>query len=155
MFRPMRRFRQQLEDSECEEILKKEPRGVLSVHGEDGYPYGMPVNFLYEDGKLYFHGAKQGHKIDALKKDNRVSFCVYDKGYREEGKLGLNIKSVIIFGRIQPVEDPAKREEMTRKIGLKYDPADFVEEEVKRTASSVQILELTIDHMTGKLVNES
>lgn len=76
MFRPMRRFRQQLSDSECEQILKEEPRGVLSVHGEDGYPYGMPVNFLYEDGKLYFHGAKQGHKIDALKKDNRVSFCV-------------------------------------------------------------------------------
>lgn len=155
MFRPMRRFRQQLSDSECEQILKEEPRGVLSVYGEDGYPYGMPVNFLYEDGKLYFHGAKQGHKIDALKKDNRVSFCVYDKGYREEGKLGLNIKSVIIFGRIQPVENPAKREEITRKIGLKYDPADFVGAEVKRTASSVQILELTIDHMTGKLVNES
>lgn len=155
MFRPMRRFKQQLSEEECIEILKKEPRGVLSMIGAEGYPYGIPLNFIYDDGKIYFHGAKSGHKIDALKKESRVSFCVYDQGYRREGKLGLNIRSVVIFGRITFVEDHEKTIEETRKLGLKYDPADFVEEDLKRQGNVVRVLELTIDHMTGKLVNES
>lgn len=95
----------------------KRSRGVLSVRGEDGCPCGMPINFLYEDGKLCLHGAEQGAGTDALKKDNRVSFCVYDEGTLEAGKLCLKIESVILFGRITIVEDPAKREEMTGKIG--------------------------------------
>lgn len=155
MFRTMRRWKQQLTEEECIEVLEHEPRGVLSVHGEDGYPYGIPINFVYDGGKIYFHGAKQGHKIDALKKDNKVSFTVMDHGYLESNKLGLNVKSVVVFGRIRFVDD---REETIReawKLGLKYDPADFVESELKAKANVIQVLELSIDHMTGKLVNES
>ncbi|MGI6211609.1 MAG: pyridoxamine 5'-phosphate oxidase family protein [Anaerovoracaceae bacterium] len=154
MFRKMRRFKQQLSEEECIEILKKEPRGVLSVHGEDGYPYGLPINFVYDNGKLYFHCAKEGHKIDALRKDNRASFAIYDEGYLIEGKLGLNIKSVILFGHIHFIDDPELSREETRKLGLKYLPPEQVEKEL---AAPVQplILELEIDHMTGKLVNES
>jgi uncharacterized protein len=68
MFRKMRRSKQELTKEECIEILKKEPRGVLSVQGEEGYPYGMPMTHWYneKDGKIYFHGAKSGHKIDAI-----------------------------------------------------------------------------------------
>ena len=86
MFRKMRRFKQELSKEECMEILKNEPRGVLSVLGDDGYPYGMPVTHWYNEknGKIYFHGAKSGHKIDAIKNCDKVSFCVYDKGYRKE-----------------------------------------------------------------------
>ena len=99
----MRRFKQQITQEECIEVLKNAPRGVLSVHGEDGYPYGLPISHWYneEDGKLYFHGAKAGHKLDAIRANDKVSFCVMDEGYREEGDWALNIKSVIIFGRIK------------------------------------------------------
>lgn len=156
MFRKMRRFRQQITEEECIEILKSEPRGVLAVHGEDGYPYALPIDFLYDDGKIYFHCAKEGHKVDALKKDERVSFCVYDQGFRKEGDWALNIKSVILFGKIRFIEDREETIALVRKLGLKYYPTpEGVEEEISKAGSRVQMLELTIDHMTGKLVNES
>ena len=78
MFREMRRSKQQLSQEECTEILKQEVRGVLSVLGEDGYPYGMPLDHWYDEknGKIYFHGAKEGHKIDAIKACDKVSYCL-------------------------------------------------------------------------------
>ncbi|SDB03994.1 Pyridoxamine 5'-phosphate oxidase [Pseudobutyrivibrio sp. YE44] len=87
MFRKMRRFKQQVSEAECIDILKSTKRGVLSVIGDDGYPYGMPINHYYceEDGKIYFHGAKAGHKIDAIKACDKASYCVYNDGFRKEG----------------------------------------------------------------------
>ena len=110
MFRKMRRFKQQISEEECREILKQEPRGVLSLIGDNGYPYGIPMDHWYceEDGKLYFHGAKEGHKIDAIEKCDKASYCVYDKGFRKEGEWALNIKSVVVFGRISPILDVEK-----------------------------------------------
>lgn len=156
MFRKMRRSNQQLTDSECTEILINEPRGIMAVHGEDGYPYAFPMDYVYIDGKLYFHCAKDGHKIDAISNDNRVSFCVMDKGFKKDGDWALNIKSVIIFGKIRTVENAGDITEIARNLGLKYYPtAEEVEVEIEKAISRVRILELTIDHMTGKLVNES
>ena len=107
MFRELMRIKQKLSDAECIEILKAEPRGVLSVLGDDGYPYGMPMNHWYceENGRIYFHSGPKGHKVDAMREYEKVSFCVYDQGYRREGEWALNIKSVIVFGRIRVVED--------------------------------------------------
>ena len=88
-------------------MLKNAKRGVLSLIGEDGYPYGLPINPWYceEDGKIYFHGAKEGHKIDAIKACDKLSFCAWDEGYRKDDDWALNINSVIVFGRIKLVED--------------------------------------------------
>ena len=156
MFRKMRRFKQQQSEETCISILKEQPRGVLAVHGEDGYPYAFPMDYVYADGKIYFHCANEGHKIDALKADNRVSFCVYNEGFRREGEWALNITSVVIFGRIRLIEDPEETIRTVRALGLKYYPsAEDVENEIRKDGSRVQMLELTIDHMTGKLVNES
>ena len=85
MFRKMRRFKQQISDEECIEVLKNAPRGVLSMIGDEGYPYGIPIDHWYceEDGRLYFHGAKEGHKIDSLMKNDKVSFVVMDEGFRK------------------------------------------------------------------------
>ena len=107
MFRPVTRFKQALSDTECREILKNEKRGVLSVLGDDGYPYGMPINYWYseKDGLIYFHTGKKGHRTDAIRRCDKVSFCVYDEGFVREGEWALNIKSVIVFGRIRIVED--------------------------------------------------
>ena len=103
MFREMRRAKQQLSQEECTEILKQEVRGVLSVLGDDGYPYGIPMDHWYDEknGKIYFHGAREGHKIDAIKACDKVSYCVYDKGYRKDGEWVLNIRSVVVFGCIE------------------------------------------------------
>lgn len=151
----MRRSKQQISEEKCIEILTKVPRGILAVHGEDGYPYAFPMDFIYLDGKLYFHCAKVGHKIDAITKDNRVSFCVMDEGFRKENDWALNINSVIIFGQIKKIEDSNEIKNIVRKIGLKYYPTpEEVDIEMEKAIARVALLELSIDHMTGKLVNE-
>ena len=158
MFRPMRRIRQQISLEECVRILREEKRGVLSLAGEDGYPYGIPMNHWYnpEDGKLYFHGAKEGHKLDALRKDNRVSYCVWDAGYRREGEWALNVNSVVAFGRISLVTDEEKVKLICEKLCRKFtDDEEYIERELRNALPRVQCLEMDIDHMTGKLVNES
>lgn len=158
MFRKMRRFKQELNRDECIEVLKQEPRGVLSVLGDDGYPYGVPMDHWYNeaDGKLYFHGAKSGHKIDAMKRCDKVSYCVMDKGWRKEGEWALNIRSVVVFGRLRPVDDPAKTAEICTNICRKFtDDAAYLEHELLHSGPAVLCLELEPEHMTGKLVNES
>ena len=107
MFRDLTRKKQKLSSVECKEILKQEVRGVLAVNGDDGYPYALPINFYFdeESNRIYFHSGKVGHKLDAIAKSDKVSFCVYDKGYHKDGHWSLNIRSVIIFGRIHTVDD--------------------------------------------------
>ncbi|MBE5914741.1 MAG: pyridoxamine 5'-phosphate oxidase family protein [Pseudobutyrivibrio ruminis] len=158
MFREMRRFKQQVSDEECIEILKTTKRGVLSVIGDDGYPYGIPINHYYceDDGKIYFHGAKAGHKIDAIKSCDKASFCVYNDGYRKEGDWALNITSVITFGRIHLVEDEATALKICSELTKKFtDDDEYLKQEIQKSFRNVQCLELIPEHITGKLVNES
>lgn len=156
-FRSMRRFKQKVSEDKCIEVLITQPRGVLSMFGDDGYPYGVPIDFYYDadNGKIYFHCAKVGHKIDALRRNNKVCFTVMDEGYYKEGDWALSINSVIIFGTIRFIED---RDEVLRTVsalGYKYYPSkEAADKEVRDAIDRVQMLELTIDHMTGKLVNE-
>jgi nitroimidazol reductase NimA-like FMN-containing flavoprotein (pyridoxamine 5'-phosphate oxidase superfamily) len=121
MFRELVRKKQALPLEECVRILKEEPRGVLSVQGDDGYPYGTPLNHWYceDNGRLYFHSGMSGHRIDALKRCDKVSFCVYDQGYRKEGDWALYIRSVIVFGRMRPVEDHEKAMEICNETEKK------------------------------------
>jgi len=135
----------------------REPRGVLAVHGDDGYPYAIPLDFLFEPetGKIYFHGAREGHKIDALKRDPKVCFCVYEKGVQKDGDWAYTVRSVVAFGRMRQVTEADRIVEICRKLGLKYYPsAEEAEEEIRKAVDRVNILELTIDHMTGKRVHE-
>ena len=158
MFRPMRRFKQQISEAECIRILKEQPRGVLSLIGDDGYPYGIPLDHWYceDDGKLYFHGAKEGHKIDAIASCDKVSYCVMDEGFRKEGEWALNISSVIVFGRISLVTDLEKAKLICTNITRKFtDDEEYLAHELEHAFPRVQCLELTPEHMTGKLVNES
>ena len=158
MFREITRIKQKLSDEECAEVLRTEVRGVLSVLGDDGYPYGMPLNHYYneEDGCLYFHSGKKGHKIDAMAREPKASFCVYDRGYRREGEWALNVNSVVVFGRISLVTDEEKARIICERICRKFtDDEAYLRKELRNALPRVQCLELTIDHMTGKLVNES
>lgn len=160
MFREMRRFKQQISEEECIRILKEQPRGVLSMLGDDDYPYGIPLDHWYceENGKLYFHCAKVGHKLDAVRKHDKVSYCVMDQGFRMDGDWALNINSVVIFGRMRVVDDA--EDELRRKVaaGLcrKFtDDEAFLQKELTHTLPRAAFMELTPEHMTGKLVNES
>ncbi len=158
MFRKMRRFKQQITAEECREILTTQKRGVLSLVGDGGYPYGIPLNHWYceEDGCIYFHGAKEGHKLDAIENNNKASYCVYDEGYRNPGEWALNVKSVIAFGRIEKVSDENKAREICTHLVKKFtDDNEYLEKELKNALPRVQCLKFIPEHMTGKLVNES
>ncbi len=158
MFREMRRKGQQLPADACIRLLKEEPRGVLSLTGDDGYPYGIPMDHWYNetDGCLYFHCAKAGHKIDAMQACDKASFCIMDQGFRREGEWALNIQSVIVFGRIQMLTDREQTLSMARQLARKYFPTEeSVEEELMKSGPRVQMFRLVPEHITGKLVNES
>ena len=158
MFRPMRRFKQQLSDEDCVAILKEQPRGVLSMIGDDGYPYGIPLDHWYceEDGNIYFNGAKEGHKIDSITACDKVSYCVMNEGFRKEGEWALNISSVVVFGRIKKVDDIEKAKIICRNLCLKFtDDEEYIQHELTHALPRVQCLVLIPEHMTGKLVNES
>lgn len=158
MFREMLRIRQKISREECIDLLKEEPRGVLSVLGDDDYPYGMPINHYYceEDGKLYFHSGMKGHKIDAIRRHDKASFCVYDSGYRKEGEWALNIRSVIVFGRIEIVEDKEKIYDIARRLSYKFtDDESYIEHEIKHSGPRTFMFALVPEHISGKLVNEA
>lgn len=158
MFREIARKNQQLSQAQCLELLKNMPRGVLSVLGDEGYPYGVPMDHWYcpEDGKIYFHSGKAGHKIDAIRGCSKASFCVMDEGFREEGDWALNFKSVIVFGRIQIIEDEAQAIDITRKLSYKYtSDGEYIEEEIRKYSAGLLVFALVPEHITGKKVKES
>ncbi len=158
MFREMARKKQALSQEECLKILKEEPRGVLAVLGDEDYPYALPINYWYceTDGKLYFHSGKSGHKIDAIRRHPKASFCVYDQGFRREGEWALNIKSVIVFGRIEQIEEPKAIAEICRSLSYKYtDDTAYIEEEIRRFGANTLCFALTPEQINGKLVNEA
>ncbi len=156
MFRPLKRIKQQLSEDECKEILLNEPRGVLSVIGDDNYPYALPINFYYDatDNKIYFHTGKEGHKLDSIKKNNKVSFCVYDKGYHKDNHWSLNIKSVIVFGKISITENWS-RDMMVSFCKRFTDDMEYINSEIDKFQKNTIVMCLEIEHMTGKLVNEA
>lgn len=158
MFREVARKKQVLTSEQIIKILKAEKRGVLSVLGENGYPYGLPINFWFneENGYIYFHSGKKGHKNDAVSFDNKVSFCVYDDGYKKDGEWSLNISSVIVFGRMYIVEEIEKTIAIFRKLSLKFtSDTEYIDSEIKKFAKDTICYELRPEHITGKIVNES
>ena len=158
MFREVARKKQALTSEQIAKILKAEKRGVLSVQGDNGYPYGLPINFWYneENGCIYFHSGKKGHKTDAISSYNKVSFCVYDEGYRKDGEWSLNISSVIVFGKMHTVDDSEKANQIYRSMSLKYtSDIEYIDSEIRKFAKDTVCYELQPEHITGKIVNES
>lgn len=157
-FRELVRINRKIPEEECRRILKEELRGVLSLIGDGGYPYGMPLNHFYneEDGKLYFHSGMKGHKIDALKQNPKASYCVMDQGYRNEGEWALNIKSVIVFGQIEIIEDKEVIYDISRRLSYKFtNDEEYIEKEIKQSGPGTFMFALVPEHISGKLVNEA
>lgn len=155
MFRKMRRIKQQLSQAQCEHILLSEGRAVIAFRGTNEYPYAIPINYVYVNGSIYFHCAGAGQKIDEINADPHVCFTVHNEGYLQPGKIGYNISSVVVLGTAQFVDDQATKTNILRKIGLKYFDDAYTSREIVKAAKRAHVVRISIDHMTGKLVNES
>ena len=156
MFREMRRFKQQLSNEECISILKEEKRAVLAVNGDEGYHYCLPINYYYdeEDSCIYFHCGKEGHKIDSILKDDRICLEVHEKGVQRED-WSYYVRSVIIFGRAEIMEESEEKYQKAALFGGKYFPTqEEVESELKRSYARMNLVRIRIEHLTGKLVHE-
>ena len=153
MFRQMRRKNQILSQEESIAILQNGTTGTLAVLGDDDYPYAVPINYFYENNKIYFHGAKAGHKIDAIKKHNKVSFCVVAQDDIITEKFTTYFKSVIAFGTARIIEDDAEKRSAIEKLTVKFTPDQTEQkrsEAIEKEFPALGMVEMTIEHMTGK-----
>lgn len=153
VFREMRRKKQSLPQQETEDILNRGTSGVLALLGDNGYPYAVPVSYVYNDGKLYFHSAKSGHKIDAIRRTAKASFCVIDKDLIVPEEYTTYFRSVIVFGQIRVIEDDSEKRTAIEKLAVKYAPEDSAanrDNAINREWKPLCMLEMTIDHITGK-----
>ena len=151
-FRPMRRGKQQLSDDEAKAILEAGTNGVLALAGDGGYPYAVPLSYVYADGKIYFHSAKSGHKLDAIRSCDKASFCVVAQDQVVPSEYTTYFRSVIAFGTVRVLEDEEERAEATRALGRKYNPGDeeALAAEMASGLHRMEVIELTIEHLTGK-----
>lgn len=158
MFRELLRKNQQLSQEDCIAILQEEKRGVLSVLGDEGYPYGTPINHFYNDadGALYFHSGDVGHRLEALQKEQKVSFCVFTQGEPIEGHWALRVKSVIVFGKMEIIEDAAQIIDITTRLSHKFtlDEA-YIRKEIESNLHRTRLLRLMPEHICGKSVTEA
>ena len=155
MFRKMRRFKQQLTTEECEKILRIGKRGVLALLGDEGYPYAVPLNFVYDSGCLYFHSAKEGHKLDTLKACDKASFNILGEPLLSDDGWSYFFDRVTVFGRLRIVADEADKTDKLRLLGQKYFPTqEMVESDIAKNADRCAVIELKTEHMTGKRVHE-
>ena len=153
----MRRKKKEISQEAAKQLLHQERRGVFAVNGDDGYPYAVPVNYYYseEGNKIYFHGAREGHKVDALKRDDKVCFTVYGNETIKEETWAPYLQSAVIFGRCRLLDDPEETLVLTRKIAEKYYPGkELIEEEIRRSGKAVQLYEISIEHLSGKEIQE-
>ena len=152
-FRPMRRSRQQLSDAECADILSRGSSGVLACLGDGGYPYAVPLSYVWDGEKLYFHCARSGHKLDAVRSCDKVSFCVTDLDDVVPEKYTTHFRSVIVFGRIAEITGDAEKRAAIEILADKYNPsadASYRDRFIDAEWAPLCMLCLTPEHITGK-----
>lgn len=153
MFREMRRKRQALSGEETAGILRRGSHGVLALAGDEGYPYAVPVSYVYDGERIYFHGARAGHKMDAIAREERASLCVVDQDQVVPEEDTTYFRSAIVFGRMEAVEDEEEKRAAMEKLSMKYSPEHTEERRraaVEKDWKPLCVLRLTIEHMSGK-----
>ena len=158
MFRKMRRKNREIQDrSVIDTLLETSRIGVLAVNGDEGYPYAIPINYYFdkENNKIYFHGSKEGHKVDSLKKNNKVCFTVYGKEIVKDEEWAPYVQSVVVFGKCHLLETTLEALDLLRLTARKYYPSDeLIEEEINMASKAVQIYVIDIENITGKEIQE-
>lgn len=153
MFREMRRKRQALSKEEIAAVLSRGMSGVLALSGDDNYPYAVPISYVYDDDKIYFHCAKAGHKLDAIQRNAKASFCVIDQDQIIPEEYTTYFRSVIVFGQIEVITDEQDKRLAIEKLAIKYAPKDSTanrEKAIDKEWAPLCTLKMSIDHMTGK-----
>ena len=153
MFREMRRDRQSLSREDCISILERGTSGVLALSGDGGYPYAVPLSYLYHDGALYFHCAKSGHKLDAIRSCPRASFCVIGQDQIVPLRRTTFYRSVIAFGSIDILEEAAEKRRAIDALTAKYASEDSIENRnavIERQWDLFYMLKFSIEHLSGK-----
>lgn len=156
MFREGRRKKQFLSKEATEEILDRGSAGVLGVSGDDGYPYTVPISYVYDGGKIYLHSANSGHKLDGIRRDDKVSFCVIDQNEVVPEELTTYYRSAIVFGRARIVEDDTVKRRALELLGQKYyaDHPEATAASIRKEWKAVSVVEIVVEHMTGKQAKE-
>lgn len=157
MFRPIRKKKNEINTNAAESLLECSRRGILAVNGDDGYPYAIPVNYLYDrdSRKIYFHGARAGHKVDALRACDKVCFTVYGNETIREEAWAPFVQSVVVFGRCHLLEAGERAEVLLKQFAMKYYPDEkLADEEIARAGKAAQLFEIEIEHISGKEVQE-
>ena len=157
MFREIRKKKNEISMSEIQELLRKSRRGVLAMYGDDGYPYAIPVNYMYdkENQKIYFHGSRVGHKVDALRSCEKVCFTVYGNETIKQEAWAPFLQSVVVFGRCHLLENNAELLDELKKFAMKYYPNEqLVNQEIAKAGKAVQLFVIEIDHLSGKEIQE-
>ena len=152
MFRELRRKNQQLSETEARSILKNGTYGVLSVQGDDGYPYGVPMNYVYGDDAIYFHCAKECHKMESFQRSDKVSFCVVGEDEVIPEAFSTAYASVIVFGRASVVTDEKEKREALKLLAERFSPEYTKEGEaaIESSWNDVCVVRLKIEHAAGK-----
>lgn len=153
MFREMRRSLQALPLRECETILNGSTHGVLAVHGDGDYPYAVPVSYVYQNGRIYIHCARTGHKLDAIARCARVSFCVVGQDDVVPDIYSTDYRSVIVFGRARVLDNERDVRRALEALAARYAPdesAQSRQHEILSGMPAVSIIEITAEHITGK-----
>ena len=153
MFREMRRKRQALSQEEISSVLYRGTSGVLALSGDDNYPYALPISYVYDGACIYFHCAKSGHKLDAIQRNEKDSFCVVDQDLIVPDAYTSYFRSVIAFGRIEVIADEQEKYIAIEKLAAKYAPNDTVmgrKRAIDRERASLCMLRMHIDHISGK-----
>lgn len=157
MFKEIRRKKNELNKEDIKELLKTAKRGVLAINSEDGYPYGVPINYFYDEGnnKIYFHSSKIGYKVGLLKLSDKVSFTIFGKEIIKDEAWAPYVRSVIVFGKCFPIKNDDEALEAIYKFALKYNPnKEMVDKEIEESFKAVQMYEINIEHVSGKQVHE-
>lgn len=154
MFRKIRKIKNEIDKDAVDSLLRSCRRGILSMNGEDGYPYAIPVNYYYDEAnqKIYFHGAKAGYKVDCLNSCDKVCFTVFGNESIKDLEWAPYVQSVVVFGRCHLVDTD---NEVLKTFMMKYYPSvDLVDKVIKEDSKFVQMYEISIEHKSGKQVQE-
>ncbi len=157
MFRKMRRAeKRSISTEDTVKLLKEGRRGVLALSGDEDYPYAIPINYLYNEGenKIYFHSSLAGHKVDSIKRNPKVCFTIFGEPKIRDLEWAPYVRSAVCFGKAEPVA----KEELIPKLkafAMKYYPSEAeADEEIAEDLNAVQLFAITIEHMTGKEIQE-
>ncbi len=156
MFRKMRLIGQKLSVEQTKKILREGTSGVLALAEEGAYPYAVPVNYLYEKDRIYFHGARSGQKIELIRKNSRASFCVIGREEIVAERYTALYQSAIVFGRIRIVEEEAEKREAIMRFTARFcpDDEDGIQKEIAREWDILTMFVMEVEHMTGKQAME-